>query len=88
MLWQHTYADQVHDRRQRLASEAAQRRMQRSLPLRPPAYREWIARQLVVLALRLAPSARLTLRSLLRDEGSLSTPPASPTPSRPYMPLA
>jgi hypothetical protein len=74
MHWAHTYAARVRDRQQALLDEAGAGRLARDLPGNTPRYREWLARQLVVLALRLAPSLRRSLRGMLVEEGGATLP--------------
>lgn len=56
MLWQGTYAALALDRQRELLQNAEARRLVRGTIVDTPRYREWLARQLVILALRLAPS--------------------------------
>jgi len=67
MQWQETHADLALDRQRALLADAAARYLTRQAVGAAP-YREWLARQLVLLALRLAPSVRASLRGLLADE--------------------
>ena len=66
MIWQETNADLARDRQLRLLDEAASHRLLlAAATATTPRYREWLARQLVLLALRLAPSLRCALPGLI-----------------------
>ena len=73
MIWQEPNADLARDRQLRLLNEAAAHRivLAATTPA-TPRYREWLARQLVRLALRLAPSLRCSLPRLAERA---ATPP-------------
>lgn len=74
MDWQHTYPQRIAERQLALAQEAEAQRLSRSLPPATPRYREWLARRLLLLALRLAPSLRWSLHTVVPDD-------ATPLPS-------
>jgi hypothetical protein len=74
MNWQHTYAARVRDHQQALLDEAATRRLARGATTVTPRYREWLARQLVLLASRLAPSLYGPVRRVVVTEGSAPLP--------------
>lgn len=58
MLWQETYAALALDRQCELLQNAESRRLVQRMIVGTPRYREWLAGQLVILALHLAPSLR------------------------------
>lgn len=74
MLSPHIYAALVRDHQHVLLDEANARRLACDVTAVTPRWREWLARQLVVLALHLAPSLRRTLRGLLVDEDGATLP--------------
>lgn len=65
MIWQEPNADLARDRQFRMLEAADGHRLACSAPaFATPRYREWLARQLVIIALRLAPSLRASLPGL------------------------
>lgn len=58
MLSPHLSAALVRERHQMFLEEANTQRLARDLTAPTPRHREWVARQLVILALRIAPSLR------------------------------
>lgn len=83
MQWQETHADLALDRQRELLADAAARRLAHQASAGAALYREWLARQLVFLALRLAPSVRVSLRGLLADEARTGQALKPPARSRP-----
>ncbi len=71
MIWQETTAARALAHQQSLLADAEARRFTLRATDTTPLYREWLARQLVVLALRLAPSLRATLS--VSDRSAMST---------------
>jgi hypothetical protein len=87
MLSPHIYAALVRDRQHVLLDEANARRLACDVTTVTPRYREWLARQLVVLALHLAPSLRHSVRGLLVDEDGAALPLNPPADGQPLAPL-
>ena len=71
-------ADLARERQRTMLDDAATRQMARGTTTAAPRYREWLARQFAVLALRIAPSLR----------GSFLTVSEQPGPTDPLEPSA
>jgi hypothetical protein len=75
VIWHENHADLALDRQRALLQVAEAQRLASQAPPGTPHYREWLARLLVTVALRLSPSLRLpTAAEAHRSLGSQSSP--------------